>query len=243
MRYGTKGFAAGTAGTVLSVSIPVRRDGRLTTVPGGSLLRTFDFGRGPSLSQRLPTAVAGRERDRSPSSVRLVDQSQITENGTMTLTGNTSGARSNYANLDTATGGARLVSSAGTLRVDTLDQSGVFFHTGGGLQFEVRHVGSVVNRVYVSGNASGVGVTLGASGTDTDVDIRLSPKGAGDVDVLTQLAVAGIQVVEGRKTGWGAPTGTATRTTFATGSVTLPQLAERVKALIDDLTTHGLIGS
>lgn len=35
--------------------------------------------------------------------------------------------------------------------------------------------------------------------------------------------------------GWGDPTGTATRTTFATGSVTLPQLAERVKALIDDL--------
>lgn len=43
-------------------------------------------------------------------------------------------------------------------------------------------------------------------------------------------------------TGWGAPTGTATRTTFATGSVTLPQLAERVKALVDDLTTKGLIG-
>lgn len=43
--------------------------------------------------------------------------------------------------------------------------------------------------------------------------------------------------------GWGAPTGTATRTTFATGSVTLPQLAERVKALIDDLTTKGTIGA
>lgn len=43
-------------------------------------------------------------------------------------------------------------------------------------------------------------------------------------------------------TGWDAATGTATRTTFATGSVTLPQLAERVKALIDDLTTKGAIG-
>lgn len=46
-----------------------------------------------------------------------------------------------------------------------------------------------------------------------------------------------------RKTGWGSPTGTATRTTFATSSVTLPQLAERLKALIDDLKSHGLIGS
>ena len=42
-------------------------------------------------------------------------------------------------------------------------------------------------------------------------------------------------------TGWTAPTGTSTRTTFATASVTLPVLAEHVKALIDDLTALGII--
>jgi hypothetical protein len=41
---------------------------------------------------------------------------------------------------------------------------------------------------------------------------------------------------------YGAPTGTATRTTFATSTVTLPDLAERVKALIDDLRSCGLAG-
>lgn len=46
-----------------------------------------------------------------------------------------------------------------------------------------------------------------------------------------------------RPTGWGAPTGTPTRTTFATSSVTLSVLAEHVKALIDDLTTIGVIGA
>lgn len=46
-----------------------------------------------------------------------------------------------------------------------------------------------------------------------------------------------------KPSGWGAPTGTPTRTTFATGSVTLPVLAEHVKALIDDLTSYGLIGA
>jgi hypothetical protein len=46
-----------------------------------------------------------------------------------------------------------------------------------------------------------------------------------------------------RPTGWGAPTGTATRTTYATSTATVTQLAERLKALIDDLTTIGLIGS
>ena len=57
------------------------------------------------------------------------------------------------------------------------------------------------------------------------------------------LSVNANQVISTRRTGWVAPTGTATRTTFATSTVTLPQLAERVKALIDDLTTHGLIGA
>jgi hypothetical protein len=55
--------------------------------------------------------------------------------------------------------------------------------------------------------------------------------------------VVGLQVVGPRRTGWAAATGTATRSTFATGSVTLPQLAEHVKALIDDLISHGLIGT
>lgn len=67
--------------------------------------------------------------------------------------------------------------------------------------------------------------------------------GAGTLNLDNALYRDGTQVVGTRVTGWGAPTGTPTRSTFATGSVTLPQLAERVKALIDDLTTHGLIGA
>lgn len=38
-----------------------------------------------------------------------------------------------------------------------------------------------------------------------------------------------------------AATGTLTRTTFATGSVTLPQLAERFAALLADLKTAGVV--
>lgn len=57
------------------------------------------------------------------------------------------------------------------------------------------------------------------------------------------LRVNATQVVTARQTGWTAATGTPTRTTFATSTVTTAQLAERVKALIDDLITHGLIGA
>jgi hypothetical protein len=60
------------------------------------------------------------------------------------------------------------------------------------------------------------------------------------------ISAGGVHVLGARKTGWATASGTATRTAFDTASVTLPQLAERVKALIDDLhgsAGHGLIGS
>lgn len=70
---------------------------------------------------------------------------------------------------------------------------------------------------------------------------------AGDTcSVNSAYQVSTIQVVGPRKTGWATATGTATRTTFDTATVTTAQLAERVKALIDDLHAtagHGLIGT
>jgi hypothetical protein len=79
-------------------------------------------------------------------------------------------------------------------------------------------------------------VGIGTTSPSQQLDVNGSAK-------ATSFVVGTNQVVSARRTGWAAPTGTATRTTFATSTVTLPQLAERVKALIDDLTTHGLIGA
>lgn len=66
---------------------------------------------------------------------------------------------------------------------------------------------------------------------------------AGDADVSGFYRVDTVKVVGNRATGWGTPSGTASRAAFDTGTVTLSQLAQRVKALIDDLRGHGLIGS
>lgn len=44
-------------------------------------------------------------------------------------------------------------------------------------------------------------------------------------------------------TGWGTPTGTATRTTYVTGTATIEEVAERLKGLIDDLKTYGILGA
>ena len=79
---------------------------------------------------------------------------------------------------------------------------------------------------------------------DTVGNLTIQPAGSiFDIGNNVSLYRAGTQLITSRQTGWSAPTGTATRSTFATSTVTLSQLAERVKALIDDLTTHGLVGN
>ena len=69
-------------------------------------------------------------------------------------------------------------------------------------------------------------------------------KGIGTLNLRGNLYRQGTQVVGVRATGYtNAMTGTKNRATaYATGTITLAQLAERVGALLDDLTTHGLIG-
>jgi hypothetical protein len=66
---------------------------------------------------------------------------------------------------------------------------------------------------------------------------------AGDADVSGNYLVDGVKVVSNRRTGWGNPTGIASRAAFDTSGITASQLAQRLKALIDDLVAHGLIGS
>ena len=64
----------------------------------------------------------------------------------------------------------------------------------------------------------------------------------GNADVGGAYRVDGVKVVGNRVPGWAAATGAPSRATFDTATVTVSQLAQRLKALIDDLTTHGLIG-
>jgi hypothetical protein len=92
--------------------------------------------------------------------------------------------------------------------------------------------GSAVT-AFLQFNANGGNLTFGNGGANI-LDIQ-SPTG--------EYRMNGTKVVAARQTGWAAATGTATRTTFDTATVTTAQLAERVKALIDNLITHGLIGA
>jgi hypothetical protein len=103
---------------------------------------------------------------------------------------------------------------------------------------------------YVTGTVAGdSGFMLGTAGNSFHIG------GTGQTAVLTiqhpspaaagKLSFFGNAAVS-KRTGWAAATGTATRTTFDTATVTLSQLAERVKALIDDFystTGYGLLNA
>jgi hypothetical protein len=61
------------------------------------------------------------------------------------------------------------------------------------------------------------------------------------INAATEYRVAGNKVLGAQITGWATPTGTLTRATFTSNTVTLTSLAAHVAQLIIDLKTHGLI--
>ncbi|TRC98385.1 hypothetical protein FJV76_13915 [Mesorhizobium sp. WSM4303] len=85
-----------------------------------------------------------------------------------------------------------------------------------------RQQAGAARKPIVQGKGTG-GVKLNDGGAATKLELN-----------TTGIGVFGTTPVAA-KTGWGVPTGTFTRTTYVTSSVTLPQLAERVAALTQDL--------
>ena len=111
--------------------------------------------------------------------------------------------------------------------------------------------GKIAFRTTTNGATTGAGVKMtlensGAlliGGTTDDGTNKLRVSGGVTVDTGNSYKINDVAVVGATKTGWTAATGTATRTTFVTSTVTTEQLAQRVKALLDDLISHGLIGT
>lgn len=121
--------------------------------------------------------------------------------------------------------------------------------------------GAVSSIAVTNGGDANVNITgspVTSSGTIT-VSLSATPSFT-TVNVTTQYNVGGTKVVESRKTGWGAASGTLSRTAYAsyagqTMSAAYVQaeaqatddalklLGQKVAALITDLTAHGLIGS
>lgn len=81
----------------------------------------------------------------------------------------------------------------------------------------------------------------------TSIDAPLFINRASGQLTLKELKVTGTFAANGKTPttagAYGLPTGTATRTTFVTSTVTTAQLAQRVFALIEDLSNSGIINA
>lgn len=93
---------------------------------------------------------------------------------------------------------------------------------------------------------------IGANGASRPRDLYVAGAGTfgngvsatGVINASSNYSISGNQVVSARQTGWSAFTGTTNiGTVYATGTITLVQLAQRVAAIQAALTTHGLIGA
>lgn len=89
------------------------------------------------------------------------------------------------------------------------------------------------------------GAVFGLSDSSGSRNLNLAFRDASGSARDGTLQFNGTQVLTTRRTGWEAPSGTAVRTTFDADSPTISpgDVAQRLKALIDDLTTHGVIGA
>ena len=85
-----------------------------------------------------------------------------------------------------ATGNSTKLSAQGSdANIDILitakGVNSTIFSNSGGSQFAVGYTASAVNITKVSGGSTGNPVTYGTDGSDTNIDIALTPKGTGNV--------------------------------------------------------------
>lgn len=71
----------------------------------------------------------------------------------------------------------------------------------------------------------------------------VSIKVVGTIEISDHIKRGGLQVVGARRTGWGGSTGFEDRSSFDTETVSLIDLARHMRAMVIDLTAHGLIGA
>ncbi len=90
---------------------------------------------------------------------------------------------------------------------------------------------------------SGTGILTTAGAVNATGTVGSVSGGGASALAGTSLSFSATKVVGVRATGWTAMTGTPLKTTFATSTVTLPQLAGLFMALQADLIAHGLIGT
>lgn len=155
------------------------------------------------------------------------------------VAGTFTGAVSGTAGTFTGVVSVGTVGAASTLRIQGL--------AGGNSQLDFKEGADIMWRLRNNNTSGGArfSITHDVNGTPLEAFSLADTTGdasfIGEIDTAEFYTVDGVQVLSNSITGFAAATGTATRTTFVTSTVTTEQLAQRVMALLEDLATHGLI--
>jgi hypothetical protein len=124
-----------------------------------------------------------------------IDSTVVTESSTDTLTNksislNTNTITGTLAEFNTALSDADFASLAGTetlsnktLTAPKIVDDGFIADANGNELIIFNTIGSAVNQLEISNSATGNGVTIASSGSDSNINIVLDPKGTGTVDV------------------------------------------------------------
>lgn len=252
------------ANALTTFADPVTVTGLLTGSAGFTLTGTLTMA--TAVSKLVPGATSFSHRNNADNADNLIitDAGAVTTRGGLTITTGGLGVAAGNVTITTGTltvnnfinGTVFRTNSAnpaasGILRLANNEVGVAYRNAANSGDVAALNVGPS-NEVQVGGGGA-ASVRLGTAGGNilicTDgggVQIG-SPtggdKGAGTLN-LTSLFVSGTQVVSSRRTGWTAWTGTADRTTHnADGPATVTQLGQALKALVDDLIAHGMIGT
>lgn len=151
--------------------------------------------------------------------------------------------------------GAGIGPGAGNPRMGSLVDTGVANYQIAAIRLNNTHqirldgTGATHARIYNDAsnnvrNVLGSGAWIWRNSGDTTSLASIDSSGNFDLQAGGVVRISGTQVVGARDTGWTAMTGSPDKATaYATGTVTLAQLAGRVAFLQAALTAHGLIGS
>jgi hypothetical protein len=109
--------------------------------------------------------------------------------------GTVASAVNRFTMFPAATGGAPALVAAGTDANIGMEfrstGTGRQFHTiNGAEQFEITSTASAVNKISVTGAATGAAPVISASGSDSNIDVKITPKGTGAVQFGTHTGTA-----------------------------------------------------
>lgn len=138
---------------------------------------------------------------------------------------------------------ATSITSTGGNFVLGTNTGGILFKSTSGTNAQITEDGN--NNLWFK-LASAAATGLRITDSSNNGILTYTPGSVMDFPLGGEFRISGNRLLNSRKTGWAVATGTKTRTTFVTDTVTLPELAARVGALVDDLhqtAGHGLIGT